>query len=211
MTGARPLIPSSPLVAVGWPAPPAGLPNLGVGIAATPNGRGYILVARDGGVFPFGPQGSTPFHGSIPGIGIHCWNSPTETCLPPARHDKGCETSTKLLAMPHLPGSLASEDAPGRCRCHTPQLPATRASPRGERASRGEAAYALTHAPWRHSHGAVHGPGRFNLPPHRVGRRTIRSRSQRTRRFGCRSHLKSPGRACQAYGRRRDGGVQRSG
>jgi hypothetical protein len=35
-----------------------------VGIAATPDGKGYWLVASDGGVFSFGDAG---FHGSMAG------------------------------------------------------------------------------------------------------------------------------------------------
>ena len=38
-----------------------------VGMAATPDGGGYWLVASDGGVFAFGDAG---FHGSVPGQGI---------------------------------------------------------------------------------------------------------------------------------------------
>jgi hypothetical protein len=38
-----------------------------VGMAATPDGGGYWLVASDGGVFTFG---NAPFYGSVPGQGI---------------------------------------------------------------------------------------------------------------------------------------------
>ena len=38
-----------------------------VGMAATPDGGGYWLVASDGGVFSFGDAG---FYGSVPGQGI---------------------------------------------------------------------------------------------------------------------------------------------
>jgi hypothetical protein len=34
-------------------------------MAATPSGRGYWLVARDGGVFTFGDAG---FYGAVPGV-----------------------------------------------------------------------------------------------------------------------------------------------
>jgi hypothetical protein len=39
-----------------------------VGIAATPDGKGYWLVAGDGGVFSFG---SAPFEGSMAGKPMH--------------------------------------------------------------------------------------------------------------------------------------------
>src|ERR1700733_12089594 len=39
-----------------------------VGIASAPDGKGYWLVARDGGVFPFG---SAKFYGSLPALNIH--------------------------------------------------------------------------------------------------------------------------------------------
>jgi hypothetical protein len=38
-----------------------------VGIAATPDGKGYWLAAADGGVFSFG---SAPFKGSMGGISM---------------------------------------------------------------------------------------------------------------------------------------------
>jgi hypothetical protein len=38
-----------------------------VGMAATPDGGGYWLVASDGGVFSLGDAG---YHGSVPGQGI---------------------------------------------------------------------------------------------------------------------------------------------
>jgi hypothetical protein len=36
-------------------------------MAANPDGKGYWLIARDGGVFAF----KRPFYGSLPGLGVH--------------------------------------------------------------------------------------------------------------------------------------------
>ncbi|MFC0082372.1 hypothetical protein ACFFRE_09485, partial [Aciditerrimonas ferrireducens] len=38
-----------------------------VGMAATPNGGGYWLVAADGGIFSFG---NAPFEGSMGGVAL---------------------------------------------------------------------------------------------------------------------------------------------
>ena len=42
-----------------------------VGMAATPDGLGYWLVAADGGVFSFGDAQN---QGSLPGLGVHVNN-----------------------------------------------------------------------------------------------------------------------------------------
>jgi len=39
-------------------------------MASTPNGKGYWLVAADGGVFAFG---DAPFYGSVPGAPASEW------------------------------------------------------------------------------------------------------------------------------------------
>jgi hypothetical protein len=41
-------------------------------MAPHPNGRGYWLQARDGGIFSFGEVG---FHGSVPGLGVPAANT----------------------------------------------------------------------------------------------------------------------------------------
>jgi hypothetical protein len=53
---------SASLPAGGSEAPPPKPTGTMVAIAASPDGKGYWLLARDGGVFSFG----VPFHGSVP-------------------------------------------------------------------------------------------------------------------------------------------------
>ncbi len=65
VTGSGIVVPAGD--AVDWGAPPPGAAGI-VGMAAAPDGRGYWLVASDGGVFAFG---SARFHGSTGGVPLN--------------------------------------------------------------------------------------------------------------------------------------------
>ncbi len=67
-----------------------------VGIASAPDGKGYWLVARAGGVFPFG---SATFYGSLPALNIR-WADRADRVYGPHRRNGAGPTGDRGATGP---------------------------------------------------------------------------------------------------------------